>query len=389
MMRDAPTGRERGMTLIEMLIAITVFGVVAAGALTFFSTQSRAFRRGNDRLDVVQNLRFAADLLEREMRTLGANVPVGQPFMVYAGNNAVAFHADYATNTANDPWAVYYDPDLPGGAVTTITPAQQITIPTGAFQYPQVMYNTPAGTASPAELIVFYFAADGNTARGDDFILWRQVNNRAPEIVSRNLLRTPGTQFFEFHRIVPGPPLAIQVVPQAQLPLSHSIAEHLGPLDVGIPARIDSVRGVRVRFTATNGFTGDRERQRIMTRMIRLPNAAFSARRATCGDEPLNGTGFAAVFALSGTDPLARLTWNRSTDEGGGENDVTGYTVWRRLVADPNWGDPYLSFPAGLPNYVYEDFVVTSGQAYVYAIAAQDCTPSLSVLAVAGPVVIP
>jgi hypothetical protein len=33
--------------------------------------------------------------------------------------------------------------------------------------------------------------------------------------------------------------------------------------------------------------------------------------------------------------------------------------------------------------------VVTPLDVYMYAIAAQDCTPSLSVLAVAGPVAIP
>jgi hypothetical protein len=274
--------------------------------------------------------------------------------------------------------------------VTTILPAQQITIPTGAFVYPTTTYQTTSGTPSPAELIVFYFAADATTARNDDFTLMRQVNNRAPELVARNLLHTPGQPFFQYSRIVPGPPLGIQVVPQGSLPLAHTVAVHLGPLDVGAPALIDSIRGVRVQFTATNGFTGARERQRAISRLMRLPNAAFSAKRQTCGDEPINGTGLGAAFALSaGGDPLVRLTWNQSTDEAGGENDVVGYTVWRRLLANPDWGDPYLSFPAGLPNYVYEDYVVNSGDVYMYAIAAQDCTPSLSALATAGPVAIP
>jgi prepilin-type N-terminal cleavage/methylation domain-containing protein len=378
------------MTLIEMLIAIAVFGLVAAGALTFFTSQGRAFRRGTDRLDVVQNLRFAAGALEKELRTMGANVPDNQPFLVYAGQNAVAFSADYATNQPGDPYAVYYDPDLPTGAVTTILPAQAITIPTGAFNYPAVTY-TRAGTNSPAELIIFYFTADANTARGDDYVLMRQVNNRPPELVARNLLQTPGEPFFRYYEIVRqlGQPDQIQEVPQGVLPRAHTISFHRSPADVAPANAIDDVRGVRVSFTSTNGFTGARERQRAISRLVRMPNAGFTIRQ-TCGDDPLNGTGLVAVLGVSATgDPLVRLNWNRSTDEGGGESDVEGYTIWKRIAANPDWGDPYLNLPAGFPNYTYDDEVVASGDIYYYAIAAQDCTPSLSALVTAGPVIIP
>jgi len=382
--------RSRGMTLIEMLIAIAVFGIVAAGALTFLTSQGRAFRRGNDRLDVVQNLRFAAGTLEKELRTMGANVPDQQPFLVYAGPSAVAFSADYATNQAGDAYAVYYDPDLPNGAVTTILPAQAITIPTGAFVYPTTTY-TRAGTNSPAELIVFYFTADANTARNDDFVLMRQVNNLPPELVARNLLQTPGEPFFRYYRLVVqvGQPNQIAEVAQGLLPWAHTVAVHRSPGDVAPFNVIDDIRGARVSFTSTNGFTGPRERQRAISRLVRMPNAGLTIRQ-TCGDPPLVTNAFLAVLGVSATgDPLVRLTWNRSTDEGGGENDVEGYTVWKRVAANPDWGDPYLNVPAGFVNYTYDDEVVASGDIYYYAIAAQDCTPSLSSLVTAGPVVIP
>jgi len=381
----------RGMTLIEMLIAIVVFGVVTAAALNFFTGQGRAFRRGTDRLDVVMNLRFAAGVLERELRTLGAHVPDNQPYLVYAGPNAVAFSADYASNVVGDPWSVYYDPDLPNGAVTTILPAQAITIPTGAFVYPAVQYTDGAGANSPAELITFFFADDTTTARNDDFRLMRQVNNRAPEVVARHLLRTGAEPFFRYFRVqqLVGQPRRVIEVPQGSLPWAHTVPVHMSVADTGPAARVDSVRGVRVTFTATNGFSGDRERTRSISRLVRLPNAGMATKR-TCGDEPLNGTGM--VIQLDSTAPaeyFVRLAWNRSTDEGNGENDVQGYTIWRRLAATPDWGDPYLSLPAGLVNYVYDDAAVTSGDTYLYALAVQDCTPSLSPMVTAGPVAIP
>ena len=87
----------RGMTLIEVMIALTVFSVVIAGALSFMRAQTRGFRVGSANMGVVQNLRYAVQLLETELRTLGANVPDEQPALIYAGSDVIAISADYVT----------------------------------------------------------------------------------------------------------------------------------------------------------------------------------------------------------------------------------------------------------------------------------------------------
>ena len=84
-------------------------------------------------------------------------------------------------------------------------------------------------------------------------------------------------------------------------------------------------------------------------------------------------------------DPIA-LTWGPATDETTGERDVVRYVIYRRGVNDPTWGSPYLSIPSGQPQYTYADGAVTPNETYFYALAAQDCTPSLSDLVQAGPV---
>jgi len=84
-----------------------------------------------------------------------------------------------------------------------------------------------------------------------------------------------------------------------------------------------------------------------------------------------------------------QLTWSPATDEAGGEADVARYVLWRREVGNTGWGDPYIAVPAGQPGYSYQDAAVESGKAYEFALAAQDCTPSLSTLAQSAPVVIP
>ena len=60
---------------------------------------------------MVQNVRFGADLLNQHFRSVGANIVDGQPAVVYASDHAFSFNADYATKTAGDLQAIYYNPN--------------------------------------------------------------------------------------------------------------------------------------------------------------------------------------------------------------------------------------------------------------------------------------
>lgn len=387
----AGRGREHGLTLIEMLFALVVFGLVMGTALGYFRSQLRGFRLGGERMDALQNVRFAANFSEAHLRVAGAGVPDQQPFLVYAGPDVVAFNADYVTNVANDVFAVYHDPDAPTGAVTALTSAQRFVLPLTAFAYPDTTYADPAGVNSPAETLVLFFAPDSSTPRPDDYALFMQVNRELPELVSRNLLQTRNTPFFQYYRLQApsGAPPRIEPVPLASLPLVHGAAGHLTAADTGAAAVIDSVRAVRLNITGTNGQTGTQERLRTISRFIRMANAGLASRR-TCGDTPFpSGPLAVSTMVLATGESVATLSWGPSVDETGGEGDVVRYVLWRRLQSEPDWGDPYLSIPSGNASYVYTDGAVQSGQRFFYAIAAQDCTPSLSTLVTVGPVAIP
>ena len=65
------------------------------------------------------------------------------------------------------------------------------------------------------------------------------------------------------------------------------------------------------------------------------------------------------------------------------------YTIWRRVATNPQFGDPYLSVPAGQTSYSYADQSVSSGEQYIYRIAAKDCTPALSGQATTAPISVP
>ncbi len=380
------------MTLPELMIALIVFGVIVATALSAMLSQSRGFRLGSEQMDALQNLRFTTNVLELDLRTAGSNVPDNQPFLIYIDEAVVAFNADYATNVANDAWAVYYDQDAPTGSVTALTTATPITIPHSANVYPAVSYQAIGGAGnSPAETIVFFFDRDSSTARTDDFALFKQVNQDSPELVGRNLLQTAGQPFFSYFRewTPPSAPARIAPVAPGLLPWFHSVPLHGSAADTGTASRIDSVRAVQVNFTTTNGRIGADERLRSIARLVWLPNAGLQVRRS-CGDEPILGTNLtAAGGTLPGGEPVVTLSWGQAVDEAAGENDVARYVIWRRLTAQPDWGDPLLSIPAGQVTYTYEDQDVASGDQYYYALAAQDCTPSLSSMVQSSLVTVP
>jgi hypothetical protein len=216
------------------------------------------------------------------------------------------------------------------------------------------------------------------------------VNQQAPELVARNLLHTGSRDFFRyFRRKTPlNSPAYVDTVPTSQLPMRHAVAWHGAPADTGASGRVDSLRGVELNFTVTNGKSGTEERLLSMSRTIRFPNAGLAVRK-TCGDAPQLGTGLGAALVVVGGNPAVRLVWNPATDENGGENDVGLYVIWRRQLGDPDWGTPYLSIPAGQVSYAYEDVDVAPGTTYEYALAAQDCTPLTSMRTQSIPVLVP
>ncbi|HRN54369.1 MAG TPA: hypothetical protein PK788_12810, partial [Gemmatimonadaceae bacterium] len=133
--------------------------------------------------------------------TSGAGAPDIQPQMVYISDSVIVFNANYWTNTPGDVEAVYYVPSAPDSAVAAMRTTGKITIPYTAVQYPDTNFIV-GGVNSAAETISFWFARDSSTARTDDFILWRRINNLPPEVVSTNLLRTSGEPFFRYFRLV-------------------------------------------------------------------------------------------------------------------------------------------------------------------------------------------
>ena len=365
-----------GFTLLELIVSMIVLSIVIGTTLSFMSAQRNAFGTGAARAEVLRNLHHAVSMLERDLRTTGTNLARGQPFIVYGDDDVIAVNADYASNLADDPAAVYYDPDAPNEVVAALTAATPVTIPGTAFDYPDTTYTYIGGQPSLAELLIFFFAPDSTTPDTSDYVLYRQVNAQPPEVVARGLYRWGDRPFFEFLALTnpSGTAGTIAPISAANLPLAHTARTHLAPDDTLPASLIDQVRGVRVNVAASARGSGG---SRSVSTVIRFPNAGLQTEQ-TCGSPPLalrlvNGAGF-----IANGIPQVVLTWDPSEDEGSGERDVIRYVIWRRVWGETQPPEPYTSIPSGGQEYEFIDRNVVPGTTYAYRVAAQDCTPNLS-----------
>lgn len=69
------TCRTRGFTLIEMMVAVGILGVVVAGVMQSFVVQNQAYTVTDQVIEAQQNLRVVAWVLERDARMTGFMVP--------------------------------------------------------------------------------------------------------------------------------------------------------------------------------------------------------------------------------------------------------------------------------------------------------------------------
>ena len=315
--------RRPGVSMTELIVALGIFSILMATSLGFYRQQGKAFTAGNERMTLMQNLRYGVNALEQGLRTAGIGVPFKQPVVVYAGENTFAFNADYVSNLESDFFAVYRDTELPASAVGALTPARKITIAGSTFVYPDSAYSDGAGN-SPAETITFHFGLDQTTARLDDYVLYRQVNDGTREVIARGLLKT-ARPFFTYYVLQDDGEdgSLIQEVSATDLPAAHTVPIHGAPGDTGAVAGTDSIRAVRVTYAATNGLAGTREARREISRLIRLPNAGVAVARS-CGNKPILGVTLAGV-GVRATETTAGhnlLSWSRALDEYTGEQDV-------------------------------------------------------------------
>lgn len=375
------TGVRRAFTLIEIMIALTVFTILGAAASTFFIKQSRAVTATAGRMDAQQNVSFAMDAIDHDLRVAGVGLGANQPMIIEANQFAVSFNADLVTkDTASVTAASYYDPNVPDSLSLALTPGNKITLPYSAVQYPDSQYWQSPGVVSNAETITYYVTLDSTTARTDDYMLLRRVNSAPPTLLARGLVFPGGAPAFRY--FIPGPTVNSRVeVTSPTLPLAFKVGS------VGADTMLAKISEVRVQLQAVYRDPLGVDSYRSVNQYVPLLNAGL-AHVSACPSPPAAPVSITATAAPSGDS--VGVTWPASTDETGGKLDVNSYSVYRRKGSSGPWDEPIYTSPAdGVATYTWEDKSVPLGSTYQYAVVARDCTPGLSSLTVGGGTVTP
>jgi hypothetical protein len=370
-----------GTTLIELMVAMTLLLIIIGSTVPFFRTQARALATDAARFDARQTGRFAADLMDRELRAAGSGLGNYQPMLVQAHPQAVTFNADLVTSDASDVSAGDYDPQADTLVTIALPTTRRITLPLSTAGYPDTTYVSQNGRAR-AETVSYSTVPDSSPGRAGRSILYRRVNDARPTIVARNVLVSSGRPLFRFFKLDDrGQPVEID---DTRLPLLHTPTLHGWHSDTGRAALLDSIRIVRANIVVVEPVAAaGRDSTQHVERAVRLAAAPPSS-GGLCGRAPAG----AALSAVPQSGAQVALAWNASIDEWAGERDVERYLLYRRPSSSAVWGEPIAGIPAGATAYSYVDRGLTVGQTWVYGILAQDCSYNNSALSASGAVTV-
>jgi len=86
---------ERGFSILEILVSLTLFGVVMTATAAGFFAPYRAWMAGRNMINEQHNARVVLERMSRRVRLAGLNTPAGTgEFFTSAEQTAVAFQAD-------------------------------------------------------------------------------------------------------------------------------------------------------------------------------------------------------------------------------------------------------------------------------------------------------
>lgn len=66
--QDIARRRKKGFTLVEILVAVTIFSIIITMLFTVFKVGLESWRRAESNLEIYQNARIALDMMSRELR---------------------------------------------------------------------------------------------------------------------------------------------------------------------------------------------------------------------------------------------------------------------------------------------------------------------------------
>ena len=144
----AVPGSRGGLTLIEMLITVALFGIIAGVLLTGFLTGRNSYMSADASIHVQQQARQAFDIMTKELRNAdNVNVPIAQrlDFQVDQGYDAVGCGGIcWGDGTTVGRW-IHYEVDAPNMRLVRYTTVNLLDPMPGGCVGCRVMANDVNG----------------------------------------------------------------------------------------------------------------------------------------------------------------------------------------------------------------------------------------------------
>jgi prepilin-type N-terminal cleavage/methylation domain-containing protein len=139
---------ERGYSLVELLVTLSILALVMAGLTTVFLSGSKAEKRLNDRFRAQTNARIAIDRLRRELRSACGTGTSGSTLVQFAfssncAGGTVTPTVTWCTSGAGSKYALYR---IASSAATCTGGVLLIDYLTSGDVFTYTAQNTPAGS---------------------------------------------------------------------------------------------------------------------------------------------------------------------------------------------------------------------------------------------------
>jgi len=107
-MRTEPILNKKGVSLIELLAALVICGIVLAGSYRFFITQNKAYMIQDQIIEAQQNVRLAMEILLRDLRMAGydddnmnSTITITDPIVAPLRDDSISLSYEYYDKTAS------------------------------------------------------------------------------------------------------------------------------------------------------------------------------------------------------------------------------------------------------------------------------------------------
>ena len=104
-MRMSSCCNKRGITLLELLVALVIFGIVSAGSYRLFVAQGKAYTVQDQVVEIQQTIRTAMEILVRDIRMAGFDdgrtplIVIPTENSVVPGDHSITVHYEYNATT--------------------------------------------------------------------------------------------------------------------------------------------------------------------------------------------------------------------------------------------------------------------------------------------------